>query len=138
MVKAFQVVILCCYALAAVGQLLLALVPEGCGGDGHSDGVAVVVVLLLGLCPDEVESSLDLCGDWGRSRDGVSLGVEPVLVSDIGDLDDLAVVGSVLVGTLCDLGLCLRVARVLQVTTLLHCDPVTCLVAEQQEKVSYT
>lgn len=123
------------YALVVVDELLLALVPEGSGCAGQSDGVAVVVVLLLGLSLQEVQRPLDLCGDWRRSGDGVTLGVEAVLVGNVRDLDDLAVVRCVLVRPLGDLSLSLGVAGVLQVSALLHCDPVAGLVAEKKENI---
>lgn len=132
-VEAFSSGYLSYSAQVFVDDLLLALVPEGSGSDGQTDGVAVVVVLLLGLSLQEVQSPLDLSGDWWRCGDGVTLGVEAVLVGDVRDLDDLAVVSRVLVRALGDLSLSLGVAGVLQVPALLHCDAVSGLVAEQGE-----
>lgn len=69
-----------------------------------------------------LQSPQDGCGDWGRGGDGVTHGLEAVLVADVGHLDDLAVRGSVAVAALgCRAG---TLGRLFQNTLLLSLDTV--------------
>lgn len=88
----------------------------------------VDLLLLLRLGLDVLESAGDGLWDWGRGGEVSTLGLESVLISDVGDGDRDALGGGVGEGTLGNLSLCVLDSSVLQVSLFLGCDTITSLV----------
>lgn len=85
--------------VVATGTVLLLL--GELSGVGTSLGLIALLVLADSLV-DQVKSSLDLRGHWGRSRDMVSGGVEALVVSGVLHIDHLSFGGDVRVRSLLD------------------------------------
>lgn len=78
-----------------------------------------------------VQSALDCWGDWGWGWQMITLGLETVLVSDVGQMDDLTFGVGVLELALSDLSFQVGLTSVLEEALFFSCDAIAGFIAEK-------